>query len=333
MAELAFESLLLALEATRGTAVDPPTHYLNMAGTITPKQGRYRPDESRGTLEANYRSKTVRRWSELAAEGPLDNLMLPVLGHMVIDGSVTPTTPGGGTLTRDWTLLPTITADDIKSATMWFGDPNVQSFQSKWMMLDELVITSDNAGMDGIRASVKGQGHFPVKDAPNSLPAQLIGPLFTPGESELWLDTSSAIGTTAVAARFIATTITIPTGVTYKWHASGAGSTLNHTGTGRTKRFATLRMTFELLDSAQYDLFADSNGDTVVKARVRFNGPIIEGALRHQVTYDTYGPADMTGWGVHQQSNRTIELEIQSELDATLGASFQLVVRNNRAAL
>lgn len=333
MAELAFENLLMALESTRGTAVDPPTHYLNMAGTVTPRQARYRPDESRGSLVANYRSKTVRRWSELSAEGPLDNAVLPLLACMALDGSVTPTTPGGGTNSRDWAFVPTITADDIDAATLYWGDPNVQAFKAAYMMLDELRIRSSTDGTDGVTMAIAGQGQFPSKDAPDSLPSQITGPLFVPGEMQLWIDTSSGIGTTPVTERFVSTDITIPTGVTRKWLASGAGASLNFTSTGRTKRAATLRLVLELPDTTEYDIFAGSSGDTTAKVRVRFNGPIIESALRHQVTFDIYGPLEFDSWGEHAGSNRTIALTVTSQYDSGLGADFQLVVRNDRSSL
>ncbi len=334
MAELAFEYLLMALEASRGTAVDPPTHYLNMAGTVTPRQARYRPDESRGSLVAHYRSKTVRRWCELSAEGPLDNAVLPLLACMALDGSVSATTPGGGTNSRDWTFVPTITSDDVDAATVYWGDPNIQAFKAAYVMLDELRIRAGTDSTDGAMMSISGQGQFPSKDAPDSLPTQITGPLFVPGEMQLWIDTGSdAIGTTAVTGRFIATEITIPTGVTRKWHAAGAGATLNFTGIGRAKRAATLSLTLELPDMTQYDLFAGSSGDTTAKVRVRFNGPIIEGSLRHQVTFDIYGPLELDSWGEHAGTNRTIVLNVISEYDSTLGADFQLVVRNDRASL
>ena len=45
--ELPLEVFGLALEATRGTAVTPPTHLFTAPGLITPIGTKYRPEESR----------------------------------------------------------------------------------------------------------------------------------------------------------------------------------------------------------------------------------------------------------------------------------------------
>lgn len=336
MAEIPFERLLIGLETVaRGTAVDPPTHWLLMVGTVTPMQERYIPDESRGSLIANYRSKTVRRWCELEASGPLDSYALPVLAHMAIDGSVTPSTPGGGTNSRLWAFVPTVTSDDIDSATVFWGDPNVREFKAPYVMLDELVITSDASTTDGATMEITGQGHFPTDDAPDSVPSSVESPLFAPGAMQLWIDTGTdGIGTTEITdGRLIGVTITIPTGVTRKWTAAGAGATLNFTKTGRGKRAATLQITLEVPDDDELTSFEGSSGDTIHKVRVRMNGPIIEGSLRHYVEFDIYGPLGEPEWGEHEGSNRTVTYTIASHYDSTLGADYRLAVQNDRASL
>src|SRR6476620_4502560 len=129
-AELAYEYLAIALEATRGTAVTPPTAYLPFKGMVKPIREKYRPEESRGTLAKNYRSKTVRTSSEWSGEGGLDPNYCPLVFNLFMKAVTTPTTPTNGVLTRLWTFVPTMTSDDLKSATFYFGDPNVQIFQS-----------------------------------------------------------------------------------------------------------------------------------------------------------------------------------------------------------
>jgi hypothetical protein len=69
MAELAFEALALGLESTRGTLIDPPTHYVPMVGLVTPRTEYYEPEESRGTLVRRYRQQAVRKFVEWTAEG------------------------------------------------------------------------------------------------------------------------------------------------------------------------------------------------------------------------------------------------------------------------
>lgn len=158
MAEIPFEALLLGLESTTGTGVEP-THYASMVGTLNPVVERYRPDEARGTLVEAYRSRIVREHSEWSADGPLDVYLLPVLLNMAVTGNMTgqPTTPGGATKTRLWTFKPAITSNDLKTATLFWGDRNVQMFEGRFGTIDELTISADASSTDGSTMSVSGR--------------------------------------------------------------------------------------------------------------------------------------------------------------------------------
>ncbi len=163
MAEIPFEALLIGLEATAGTGVEP-THYASMTGTINPAVERYRPDEARGTLVEAYRSQIVRQWAEWSGEGPLDVYLLPVLLNMAATGNMTsqPTTPGGATNSRLWTFTPAITTNDLKTATLFWGDRNVQMLEGNYATVDELTITADASSTDGSTVSVSGHTQFPA---------------------------------------------------------------------------------------------------------------------------------------------------------------------------
>ena len=87
MAEIPFEYMLFGLESARGTKLDPPTHYLNMAGTVTPQTSVYRPDESTGTLAEYHRSAIVRKWSEWEGEGGADVYSIVPLLEMLVKGA------------------------------------------------------------------------------------------------------------------------------------------------------------------------------------------------------------------------------------------------------
>src|SRR3954468_13361968 len=177
-AELPFEVFALALEATRGTAITPPTHVMPVAGVITPVRTKYRPEEARGTLEEWYRSKTIHTGSTWEIpDSLLDPNYAPILFNMVSKANSTPTTPALGVLTRLWTYTPTMTSDDLKSATIYFGDPNVQIFQSAYAMAEELTVSADATGTDAVTWSVKGVGKFPARVTAPALPAQNVGDL------------------------------------------------------------------------------------------------------------------------------------------------------------
>ncbi len=329
MAEIAFEYLLAGLESTRGTPPANPTHYLPLVGTLTPKKERYRPAESRGILAEYTRSADVRRWSEFEAKGGADVYVLPVLLNTLVKGAIsTPTTPVGATAAKLWEFEPTMNADDLQAMTLWFGDPNVQVFRSAFCMVDELTLTGEASGTDGVTVGVKGQGRFPTKNVPSSVPAVLTAPLLVPGAMQIWVDTTT-IGTTEVLGRVVSAEATIPFGGTRKWLAAGPSGGLDFQALGRQKRHAELKLALELPDLAQYDQWEAA---TSLKTRIRFNGPLIETGFYHFVEFDIYGPFDALDLGENEGS-RTIELTILSEYDAAAGHDFCVRVQNDRSAL
>lgn len=329
--EIAFEYMVGVLEAVKGTAISVPTHYLNLAGTITPRQERYRPLENRGILAEYYVSKMVKQWAEWEGEGPADVYALPFILEQLVKGAGVIATPGGGVSSRTHTYTPTMTSDDLLSSTLFWGDPNVQVFRSAYCMVDELTLSADASSTDGVTMSVKGQGRFPSKTAPDSTPTMLNSPMLAPADMQVWIDgTGNPIGTTEIADRVVSTEITIPSGVVYKWIATGPTGTRDFYHHGRAKRHAELKMVLELADTTQYDQWV---AETALKVRVRFNGPIIEGVLRHYVQVDIYGPWDAPDWGELEGANRTIELNVLSQYDTTATHDFQVIVQNDRAVV
>jgi hypothetical protein len=335
--EIAFEYMALALETTRGTAITPPTHYLPFAGTVTPTNEIYRPEESRGTLVRNYRSKVVRKGAEWEGEGGLDPNYAPLIFNLITTAVTSPATPTNGVLTRLWTFTPTITSDAIKSATIYFGDPNMDDvMQAAYCMAEELNISADASGTDGVTWTINGMGQFPTLVAPPTLPAQSIGDLLMPGAMQMWLDTSSAIGTTEVTGRLVSTDWTIPTGVSFKHRAVGPTGGLGFGTTGRGKREATASVVVEFTDDAMDAEYAHYAAGTVVKLRVRLNGSLIESVTPDYYSYvqlDIYGTLSDFEWGDLESTNRTMGLTVTSQYDSTAGADYKLYVQNTKTAL
>lgn len=524
MAELAFERLLAGLEAARGTEVDPPTRWLYLNGTVSPRKTRYRPVEQTGMLAEYHRSTDVRRWSEFEGEGSLDVYTLPMLLNSIVKGGVAaPVHPAGGLvgvlelranvvdgetvtigtdvyqidiintdstdntaggdwnnltdpLTVDctgfailalgvgdllrieneimkvtaidpatdeytfargrcgtapaahadavdiyisdvpgmldvpigmvttltpvvfaaaleeeveaetshlcavetitagvgqynlevtvpaatallttaetlsgagnawqaagvrnlmWVFTPSMAADDLQSLTLYWGDPGVQEFQTGYNMIDELSITADTSGTDGVQVAISGQGRFPSKTAPAGVPTGLAYPMLLPTSMQVWIDTA-VIGATALTGRVVSAEITIPSGVTRKWLASGPAGGLDFTTVGRGKRHAELKLVLELPDMTQYDQWVASD---VLKVRVRLSGPSINSygapaaATYYYTEFDIYGPFETLDWGEFEGTNRTVELTILSEYDSTALADWAIRVQSNMATL
>lgn len=340
-AELVFEGLSLALEATKGTAVTPPTHWLPFSGSIKPIREKYDARDSNGQLAAITRSKTVRADAEWSGEGGVDPNYAPLLFNMLIKSVTSPTTPTNGVSTRLWTFAPSMTTNAPKSATFYFGDPNVQIWQAAYCMAKEMTISADASGTDAATWSIKGFGRFPARVSAPTMPAQNVGDMVMPGAMQLWIDTSSAIGTTEVTGRFIKTDWTIPTGLITKHYAGGPTGGLNFTKDGIGPRSAKATIVVELNDVSiasgkEYLLW---EADTQVKMRIRLNGSLIESVTPDYYSYinlDIYGPLRAFDWGDVESTNRTMQFDIMSEQNSyavAAGYDFALSAQNARTTL
>jgi hypothetical protein len=200
-------------------------------------------------------------------------------------------------------------------------------------MFLEATLSNDASSEDGVLTfSGNGECRKIATNSPaDAAPTATAGAMLPGQMMSLFIDTSSAIGTTAVTGRLVSASHTLRTGVTFKYLGGGATSTLDFAATGRSRVIGiTTTIVMELPDMSQYDNWA--NHDTL-KVRVIHNGPIIESTLRHQVIVDTYGPFTALSWGTNADSNRTIELTIEGQVDATLASDCQIKVFNDSATL
>lgn len=340
MAELAFETFRAALETTRGTAIATPTHLLNFESKLTPNVTRYRPTEQRGSLALNYRSLDTQKNSAWESKGDADVRLLPFLLNMAVAPVSSGSTPGTAATAKLWAFVRNVLADDIKSATVWWGDPALNQLTTDFVMLDELVIENDASGDSAATLEAKGMGGFPSKVAAPVATTAVAGATLPGQLIQCWIDTSSAIGTTAVTGRVVKAKHTIRTGVAYKYVATGPGtaavpSSLDYTLVGREKIAAcTTELKIELIDFTQYDLWA---AGTSLKVRVRHNGAFIETASTidyfNYLEVDTYGPAVALDWDDNAGTNRALNLTIDATYDATLASDLRVAVQNTSATL
>lgn len=328
-AEIPFEYLLGALESTRGTAIAAPTRNLAVTGLITPAQEVSFPDESRGTLTARYRSQSVRRWTEFETEETdIDLNSMAFWLSMAVKGGVSATLVQTGVYKFAYT--PNLTADDLKAATLWWGDPGMQTFRSAFCMVDEISIKADGTGTDGTRFQAKGMGRQETKVANPTVPALSTPLSISPQFMDVWLEAnnSNAFGTTLITGRVLSVEHTIPTEVKYKFGPAGVSAPAQDARTfrriGRDKRFIETTIEMELLDTTQYDIF-DANLAQPVRLRCRHNtaakiatGPDQYGYLQ----IDQAGPLVDLEWGSYEDVNRTVKFTVPSMYDATLGADF-----------
>ncbi len=338
-AEIAFERSALALEIARGTAITTPTHSFPWPIMITPERIRAKAEDARGTLVQNYRVKTTQANAAWEAGGTIDIAYIPLILQMISKGSITPTTPASATSARLWTATPTITADDLKAATLWAGDPNLASVRrAAFGMAEEFTVESDAGSEDGASGKLSGFCHYPTNQPAPTYPAFIGGvDMLIPGAMQLWIDTASAIGTTEVTGRFLKTSWTIPTGAVKKRYAGGPTGGLNFTKAGRGKRAAKAEITVELNDTSLAAEYAAFEADTIIKMRIRLNGAFIETAstvdLYNYLQLDIYGVAQDFDWDEVEGVNRAFKFSLESTYDATLGADFSLSSMNTRTTV
>lgn len=338
MAEIPFEYLLAATETTRGTAIAAPARHLAVPGMITPKMDVSFPDESRGTLVRNYRSQQNRRWTEWETEDTeIDLNSIHWWMSLFVRGGVTSTLVETGV--RNWTFTPTVNADNLASATMWWGDPNIQIWRAAYCMGDELVITADGGGTDGTKFNAKGMGRQEAEVAAPTVPAIGTPLSITPQFLDVWLETTSAAayGTTLITSRVISVEHTLRTEIKYKFGPVGVATAgvdpLTFRRVGRDKRFIETTIEMELLDDTQYEIFDDLLAQPV-RLRCRHNTGALIGATQYGfVQVDQYGPLLDLEWGEYEDVNRTIKFTVPSMYDTGLSADFQIQVQNTTTTL
>lgn len=335
MAEISAERYELAIEATRGTAVTPPTHVVFLDGSVSNHSTSTSGQPARGLLSDRGVSKRVRKWGEWDMSGAADANFMPVLGNMAVKGNVTsPTTPVGATDARLWTFPRAMTADNLESATLYFGDPSVQMWQHAYAMVsDDLVVTADASSEELVQVATGGMAQFGAQVASPTAPTAVTPETLIPGLTDLWMDAAVGdIGDTAITGRLVSAEVTVPTGRTYKYLAQGAAGTLGYSNTGRTRSHPTATLQFELLDTAQYDIF---EADTEVAMRVRFNAEddSIETGFNHYVEFDLYGKLTEPEWGELEGSNRTVTFTLEGDYVAGWSTDIIMRVQNAKAAL
>lgn len=334
LAEIAYEQFSLALEATRGTLVTPPTAKLNVAGTLTEMHEVYNPPDEMGVLAEFQREEIVRKWGEWAASGAPDVTKLPMILNMALAPVTSPTTPANGVLTRLWTFTRGMTSDAIKAATFYWGDPNAKLYQGAYGLLTEFSIEGDASGTDGVTMSLNGICQTPTALGSNpTLPAIAVGPLLVPGRMQLWIDTSSAFGTTEITGRVISAGLSVPTGVVPKYVATGPTGTVTFDHVGRQRTHPELQLRFELADQTQY---ANYTAGDYLKVRVRWNGPLIESVTPDYYYYvqaDIYGKFSDFSWSDLEGTNRAMDVTIKGVYNSTLASDLKMYVQNTETAL
>jgi hypothetical protein len=235
-----------------------------------------------------------------------------------------------------WEWVRVMTSDTIKSATMYWGDPNTVFYKGPFGMLNSWKVTGNASTTDGVMNTVDGIAQFPTELTGGSipvLPAIAVGPLLVPGRMQFWLEgnTTAPFGTTAVTGRVVSAECTIPTGVTPKYVATGPAGGVTYDHVGRKKAHPEMKVTMELIDTTHTAMFI---AGTTVKARVRFNGATaIEGSLYPFWEMDIQGKLGVLDWGDLEGTNRTVTFTIKGVYSSQIASDCRVRIQNSSASL
>jgi hypothetical protein len=241
-----------------------------------------------------------------------------------IKGGVTPTTPGGATLSRLWTFVP----GALASATLeWFD--GARGWVGSGMRANGLTLAGNVHDENVLTVDL-----FGTQLAAQALTASLTDrtPDYIEGwESKLYIDnTGTAFGTTVIAGTLLSWSVQIGNNLGRKYFADNtlaAGAVI----AGEIDISASL--VFEA--SAAQALTAFNNWDAVTRRNVRLefgNNELIETTLKKFVTVDIPGYWTVVNLGGNADGTRTYELTLNYTYDVTNAFGIQIRAQNARTA-
>lgn len=323
----AFRRIQVGLETTRGTAVAADKKLVGSL-TMTPNVTWHRPIDERNSLAEFRRSIAVAQMTRLRYEADATYHQLADILSMAVKGAITPTTPGGGTNSRDWTFTPTLTAKQVQDAyTFEYGD-DIQTWESAFTIIENLELSIALNEVVTLRADM-----FAKFAAKTTFTASISDPTVTEvvaNNAKIYIDgTYANLGTTQQASLLAGATIRLPNGVTPVKYADGD---LEFSSVSEQRRHLEIEM--DLISSTaaitEYDAYVAGTDRAI---RIELVGPVIEGSLNYTLTIDAFGKyvTEPDVWG-ERDGEDIMRLVLHSHEDAS-GNEFSFVVRNNVASI
>lgn len=320
----ALRRIQVGLETVRGTSV-AATKVLLGNLTMTPKLELYEPtDEDRNSLALLHRSTIVGQGCDMQYKGSATFEQLINFLAMTMKGGVTATTPGGGTLTRDWEYAPSLTAANTQDGfTVEYGDDQ-QEYESAFVVGKQLLLDYDMHSVVGLTADLAG--YYPAK---STFTGALVAPTvedIVGKKTTVAVDTTWAgLGGTAKATLMLNGKVTIPSGIAFPAYADGS---LNFSTTQEDKRALEVDLLLQhgADGETQYDNYA---ARTITFVRLETLGTLIEGALYKRLQIDMAlrwtEPPEM----FELESGLTaIRFKGKTVKDPTSGSDYRVGVRN-----
>jgi hypothetical protein len=324
--EVALRHIQAALEVTRGTAL-AATRKVYAKGLMDKQINLITPDEDRGTFVNAYRSAIGTTIADFPALGSCTFEDLAWWFQLALKGGV------AGVLRAvaayDYTFVPSLAVDDLKSATFEGGD-DTQAYQFPYGMVDSFDIEGSlnnfwkfNAKIIGAdmkpQAFTAALGERAVEDVDMYLTKLAVG-------------AAGAVPSAYMTGRFIHFKLTVNNHLSRKFFADGVLPTIG--GIGRAEREITLEITFEG-NAATIAERAVWEAGTSRVARITASGSAIAGSTGPVLrTVDLVIPGRWASFKMGDNATNTIFVAmLKNEYDAALGYDISAVVTNGLAAL
>lgn len=330
VASRTFTSMRAGLEATRGTSVLPTRGIDFTTGVHLQNVGLIYPQTLRNSRFTHFDGDAEMETNALEFTGNVRyNQIIWWLNHHV-KGLTTPTGAGAD---RTWTFLPAAT-DDIKTSTIQFAmtdaiSATVPGWQVPYVIGDTFSLNyQKTTGSPGVTfasrlVSPKGATQISALTGVGTYTAE-AGGLVKAQNTQVSIDTTT-IGTTADNDI-----------VSIEWNLQGQPfnlETLNNTAVAQDTFLDswawTARVRRYYRNDTELDAFV---AKTIRKIRVRTLGPVLGGS-NFKIDLDLYGKYGPERTVTEQGPLKIEEYTLNEIYDATLGASFQVVVVNDQTTL
>jgi hypothetical protein len=319
-----FTSVRAAIEATRGTALNPTRILEQTTFQHNPEVRTIRPQERRGSYFAYYRATAGREKHMLQTGGNLSYNQAAWLGNMYFKGV---TAGAGGGADKTYAFIPTSASDDLKSFTFEWGYDTTLSASQPGIRLpfvvgDKLTMTFDKSNDEGV--TFQAEMHSPKSVSQitsfGGTPTALTTTAMSPIQTQVYIDPTT-IGTTEDDYVQVATFE-----LTHQWTDL---DTLNQTAAAQDTfrvgaRDWVLNLTRYFINDNELDRYFDK---AVRKIRIKNTGPSL-GASNYSTTLDLYGVLDTDGYSAGEADGliwETLKYVPVYDSTATTDHSFTVV--------
>ena len=170
---------------------------------------------------------------------------------------------------------------------------------------------------------------------PPAYPSQSLGEIISPLDIQVWIDSASNIGTTAIEGKVVKVSHTIPSGLQEKFLPTGPGGGRTYSRIDPGKVEPSMSLAIEVDDPIHYNMFAEGR---TVKVRVRYNGGLIETISgtpwRYYLEIDMIGKLEDLSLDENEGVNRLFSFSLMGQKHSELGNSdVKLKVQTNVTAL